>query len=122
MFESVLFFIVAAVLSYGIYIRGRAKRAAATIRIGDSIDYTLTIWAERALRGDSMGSDQLAVQPQRISVDYAVSLVFAEEEEMSKARTACAQRASEDFNRRFVPMLGAVKIGAIRFDLAHRDG
>ncbi len=121
MVESVLFFVVVSVLSYGIYMRNRAKKAAASIHLGDPIDYTLTIWAERAAVDGSRGGNQLSAQPQRISVDYAISLVFAAEEEMREARIACAQSASEDFHRRFVPILGKVDIGAIRFDPVHRD-
>ena len=122
MIESVLLFVVVAALSYGVYIRGRAKRAAATIHIGDPIDYTLTIWAERAIADGSMENNRLPVQPQRISVDYAVSVIFAEEREMREARTACAESASADFHRRFTPILGEINIGAVRFDPVHKDG
>lgn len=122
MVESVLFFVVVVALSYGIYIRGRARRVAETIHIGDPIDYTLTIWAERAIAAESMENNSLPLQPQRISVEYAVSVIFAEEREMREARIACAESASADFHRRFTPILGEINIGAVRFDPVHKDG
>ncbi|MFT5087651.1 MAG: hypothetical protein ACI8PG_002011 [Planctomycetota bacterium] len=121
MFESVLLFIVIVALSYGLYIRGQAKRSAAIIHMGDSIDYTMTIWAERDTSGVDVVNGQQEVELRRISAEYAISLVFAEEGEMREARITYAQSASKDFQQHLAPLLGQVNIGAIRFDPVHRE-
>lgn len=123
MLESIMFFVVMAALSYGLYIRGRAKRSAAIINLGDSIDYTLTLWAERAVEDVDMDMEngQKEVRLQRISAEYAITMVFAEEEEMREVRTAYAQSAREDFQRHFEPLLGQINIGAVRFDPANGE-
>jgi len=122
MFEPVLLFIVIAVLTYGLYIRNRTKRSAELLHMGDSVDYTMTIWAERDMNGVDVEHGQEEVKLQRISAEYAISLVFAEEEEMREARTAYAQSASKDFHQRLAPLLGQINIGAIRFDPILREG
>jgi len=80
-------------------------------------DYAVTIWANQA-NPHSYEPPNLP-QPQKITVQYTNQLKADSAEALAHAKHVFAQQCNADFQRRFIPMLGAYKIGAVHCQPAH---
>jgi hypothetical protein len=81
----------------------------------EPIDYIITAWAEKSAVPD-LAAPIDDLEPQKIIVEYHVSVQGESAEQQSALCGEYARQASADFRRRFTPMLGDFNIGAVRFE------
>ena len=97
-------------------IYARKQSSVAQLFDPQPTDYALTIWADPA---DPTTGPTDAPMPQRITVEYLTRLQADSAEELASAKAGFVRRCNADFRQRFIPMLGAFKIGAVLCQPAH---
>lgn len=94
------------------FIYARKQSPVAQLFDSQPTDYAFTIWADQADPIPPGTTD--APQPQRITVEYITRLQADSAEELTSAQAGFVRRCNADFQRRFIPILGAFNIGAVR--------
>lgn len=92
-------------------IYARKQPPAAQLFDPKPTDYAITIWADQA--DPVLPGPTDAPQPQRITAEYVTCLEADSAEELASIQTEFVRRCNADFHQRFIPILGAFKIGAV---------
>ena len=125
MSEAILLIVGLALLSLLANLLLASKgRGVAEQEVGHHpVDHIITVWKERAGPAHQPQAGSSGPAPQKITVEYSAEIHADSKEKLASSQADTVAAASEDFQRRFAPLLGdqQANSGAVRIETSGGD-